>query len=100
MSAIDDAREAMVRARDAFDRTRVAREEARDVYDAAYRALCAAEQTERPVYAEMSVDALREHVADMARLHGSQCVDRGAIATTEAWRAFRAALAALAKRAT
>lgn len=42
---------------------------------------------------------LREHVADMARLHGWQCEQLGRAETTAAWREFRQALRILAERA-
>lgn len=47
----------------------------------------------------LDADDLRERVADYAREHGASCGRLGRAETTEAWRLFRAALAALARKA-
>lgn len=52
----------------------------------------------RPGLRAMSVVALREHVADLARNHGARCARDGRVEESE-WGPFRVALAELARRA-
>ena len=96
----DDLRAAEREAAERYEAARAAESRARSEWNLAIRAMHDAEAIAEPPFDVMTIDALREHVADMARMHGARCVGRGAVETTAAWRAFRKALAALAARAT
>jgi multidrug resistance efflux pump len=89
-------REAQTRLDTAEKAARLAR---RDIEDA-HRALGDARRAEalerEPA---MSVDELREAIADAAREHGSECANQGGAHTSLSWVVFRALLARLAARA-
>lgn len=76
-----------------LDRARRALEDARFAEGVDRRALAIAAEP------SMTVEQLRESIADAARSHGARCAEDGETSTGPDWLTFRALLKALAARA-